>query len=301
MKKIFFVILVITTSTLFSVNNRESGNIYYEETFSSYGVEEFETDLSVEDLYIYFHNDDSILVDISGYAPGDDIMEFLDFGVDKSSFYIESLPQNFFGFTNYSIKIEVTLPSSYISYYNIQSSTGELYIDTPIEVRDFKAQSSTGDIFLESIKGDSVAIETSTGEKEIGEIITGDLYLKSSTGDNRLGNIRAGKGRIKASTGKSYISSYIGELEYSASTGDVEIENFDSGELSIDTSTGEVMVRLSQNSGWDIDLSTSTGDIDSSLPVMVVGKIDDDSLEGSVNGGGNRVRIKTSTGDIILR
>lgn len=301
MKKIIIPILLLVTSALFSVNNRESGNIFYENSYSGYGVDQVESDLSVEDLYINFHNDDSILIYITGHAPGDDIEDYLDFGVDGSTLFIESIPTNFFGFTHYSIKVEITLPSNYVNYYDIRSSTGEVYIDTPITPREFKAQSSTGDMFFESIKAERIAIETSTGEKEIGEIEASDLFLKSSTGDNRLGIITAEKGEIRSSTGQSFITEYQGDLKISSSTGDIEIEGFSFGELDIDTSTGEVLVKLSQDNGWDLDINTSTGDIDSSLPIMIVGDIDEDHLRGSVNNGGYRVSIKTSTGDVTLR
>lgn len=300
MRKVLISIFILFSSLLFSNANQEGSEIYYEDSFNGYSIDTLEIDLSVEELHIEFHNRDSILVYISGYAPEDDITKYLDFGIDNSSFYIESLPKMFSGFTRYSIKVELILPASFIDYYNLKSSTGNIYIDSPIAPMEFKAQSSTGDLYFESIKAKEIAIETSTGDKEIGELITSSLFLKSSTGDSRIGLIEASKGVLKSSTGEIYISSYIGDLDISTSIGDVEIRKFSQGSANIDTSTGRVYMELDE-SGYNLDISTSTGDIDSSLPIMIIGDIKDNTLKGSINGGGSPIRIKTSTGSVTLR
>jgi hypothetical protein len=48
------------------------------------------------------------------------------------------------------------------------------------------------------------------------------------------------------------------------------------------------------------DASSSGGNVDSDLPVTVRGKIKKDSLHGTLNGGGELLRLRSSGGGITI-
>ena len=53
--------------------------------------------------------------------------------------------------------------------------------------------------------------------------------------------------------------------------------------------------------GLEIDASTSGGSVDTDLPVTVRGSISKPALRGQLNGGGNRLRLRSSGGGIRIK
>lgn len=301
MKKINLIFFLILATGIFGNNNFESGSFYYEETFKSSGVDTLYTDLSTEELKVLYHEENRIDIVVTGDAPSDDIDDFIDIGTDLHGFYIETKYRGINIFDDYDLNIEVVLPINQFNIFEIKTSTGNIFIDEKTVLHELKIESSTGDIFLESIEANEVVLISSTGEKEVGEIICDTAIIKSSTGDNKFGNFICDTGSIKGSTSDLYINNALGELTVSSSTGRIEIEKSDSGDLDIRTSTGDVTLGLVSNSGYSLNLTTSTGDIETDLPIEVVGPFEENELKGTVRGGEYKVYVNTSTGDISIK
>ena len=51
---------------------------------------------------------------------------------------------------------------------------------------------------------------------------------------------------------------------------------------------------LPDTSAFELDARTTSGDIDSSHPITVTGRIAKNTLRGSVRGGGHRLAVRTS-------
>lgn len=299
MKKLIILIFALSAINLFGNSNYETENFHYEGSFSSRSVDILYTDLSTEDLEIFFHNENDIKIKIYGYTSYSDIEDFLDLGVDSNSFYVDKKMTASI-FNKHKIKVDIYIPKDKFNVFDLSSSTGDIKCDSFIELQEFKVSSSTGDVYLEEIKASKVSIVSSTGEKEIGEIECDDLFIKSSTGDNKLGVIKCKRGQISGSTAELYIGESIGDINIKSSTGDIEISRHERGDLVIDASTAEIKIGLDSGIGYTVDLNTSTGDIRTNLALEIKGPFDEDKLKGKINGGGYKINIDTSTGDIVL-
>jgi DUF4097 and DUF4098 domain-containing protein YvlB len=110
----------------------------------------------------------------------------------------------------------------------------------------------------------------------------GDTKVDSSGGKLRLGNI---SGTLKAETSGGSVSAILS----SPVTGDVHLE----------TSGGNITVATPSNAALTIDAATSAGGIHSDLPITRLTS-DEDSLKGTMNGGGTKLVLRSSAGSIHI-
>jgi hypothetical protein len=171
--------------------------------------------------------------------------------------------------------IEVTVPRS----YGVNVRTGGGSVDLRDTAGAAILRTSGGDVRAKNVTG-NLELRTSGGSIEA-DSIKGDVDADTSGGDIR---VRV-DGKIKAHTsGGSVRVSLLG-----ANRG-----------ISASTSGGDVEVRLPRGTAGNVEARTSGGDVESELPVTTT-KWKDSSLEGTLNGGGERIYAHTSGGSIRLR
>jgi hypothetical protein len=66
----------------------------------------------------------------------------------------------------------------------------------------------------------------------------------------------------------------------------------------VETSGGDIDIRVPAGTGALIDASTSGGEVICDLPITMNGKLDESRIRGTINGGGEMIRARTSGGDI---
>ncbi len=197
--------------------------------------------------------------------------------------------------------------------------SNDLDVSFTIEVPhnyNIRVETSGGDVKVKGVAG-SVDGTTSGGNVEAKEI-EGKTNLNTSGGNIAAENITGGV-KVVTSGGNIYASGVTGDFEGWTSGGNVKVLDVD-GKVRAQTSGGQVTVRLrkenkgvyAESSGGDIeiamgkdvaadiDASTSGGEVVCDLPVTVQGHMDEGSIRGKVNGGGNAVRAHTSGGNIHI-
>lgn len=143
---------------------------------------------------------------------------------------------------------------------------------------DVRLETSGGDIVLKEVTG-TIATETSGGDID-GTTLTGDVNVETSGGDIDL---RAVKGKTVAST----------------SGGNVRVELLENLGIDVSTSGGNIVVRLPGAASADIEAESHSGSVNCDFPIL--GKLDDGSLHGTINGGGPKLKAETSGGNISIR
>lgn len=196
-------------------------------------------------------------------------------------------------------------------------------VDFVITVPDhFNAEihTSGGDIVVGSLTGD-VRARTSGGDMKF-DRIAGALDAATSGGNVELKETTA-RAKISTSGGDIHIDRAGGPTEVSTSGGDVVIESADQlisartsgggihavltsalkNDCLLSTSGGEVNVQVVKGAGFVLDAHTSGGDVDASGITLTIerGGLGKSRLVGSVNGGGPRLKLRASGGDITLR
>ena len=146
-----------------------------------------------------------------------------------------------------------------------------------------------------------VKIHTSGGGIEVtggGGSLDGD----TSGGGVTVRNFR-GSAHVETSGGGINLENIVGPIEGSTSGGSINAQ-FSLplvDEVKLETSGGGVTIRVVESSAFNLDAATSSGDVNTDLPITVVGKIGRGHLSGSVNGGGKPVFLRSSGGGINVR
>jgi DUF4097 and DUF4098 domain-containing protein YvlB len=162
------------------------------------------------------------------------------------------------------------------------------------------AYTSGGDVSVASSRA-SATLSTSGGDIKVGDAM-GSLSVKTSGGSI---DIRRAAADLKAHTsgGSIEIGDAGGAIDASTSGGSISarLSRQPRGDSRLSTSGGGITVRVATNVALDIDAQTSGGDVASDVPVTILGKQNDSSLNGKLNGGGPRLVLRSSGGDIRLQ
>ena len=107
--------------------------------------------------------------------------------------------------------------------------------------------------------------------------------------------------RIKSITGNVFSENFSGILETDLIAGDVELKQYH-GELLLKTISGDLDVTMNKA---DIEAKTVTGtiysDLEINLPNSSKSNSNTNKVIGTVNNGGERVKLETISGNIYMR
>ena len=178
---------------------------------------------------------------------------------------------------------------------------------------DLRVGTSDGDLRIEHVEGNILG-ETSGGDVE-GSDLTGKVKISTSGGNMRMrklsgeiametsgGDVHGEdvSGTIRAETSGGSISFLRSEgaLHAETSGGDIRVELSGNNGIDLSTSGGSILVTLPKSTTGDVSAETSGGEV--SCDFAFSGKVQEGSLHGKINGGGNRIRLETSGGDIMI-
>lgn len=172
--------------------------------------------------------------------------------------------------------IQVTVPRRYA----INARTGGGSVELRDTVGAATLKTSGGDISAKNVVG-NVQLRTSGGSIHA-DTIRGDVDADTSGGDVRLLRV---DGKIRGNTsGGNVRVSLVG-----ANRG-----------ISATTSGGDIEMSVPRGTAANIDATTSGGEITTDIPVTST-VLKDTALEGTLNGGGERIHAHTSGGSIKVR
>ncbi len=188
--------------------------------------------------------------------------------------------------------------------------------------RQFNAELATsgGDIRVGDLTG-TVKARTSGGDLDFARI-AGDLEGRTSGGDITLAEGTA-RAVLSTSGGDIQVTRAGGPTKVSTSGGDIRIDAA-TELLGASTSGGNIVARLVEAPRQDLELNTSGGDVRVTLPksaplsldagtsggsvdasgltlTLASGGMGKSKLVGTVNGGGPKLRLRTSGGNIRIR
>lgn len=196
------------------------------------------------------------------------------------------------------VGFEVTVPAEFNAV--ARTSGGDITIGDLAGKVD--AHTSGGDIKLGRIDG-RVRAQTSGGDVHLDEA-SGSADLGTSGGDIVVGHVR-GPVDAETSGGDIRVDALEGELKAQTSGGDIKarLRGKLSGDCVLGTSGGEIRVAVDRGAAFDLDAATSGGDVQAEGLTLTIerGGVGKSRLAGAVNGGGPRLKLRTSGGDITVR
>ena len=246
------------------------------------------------------------VISASNEKEADQILEKLSLTMEQSGNDVtaeakyESRPMGFHwgNWPPVSVSFEVTVPKN----FNLNLNT------------------SGGDIAAASVQG-NVRARTSGGSMKFdrvdGEIDAhtsgGDIVLKEGTARAKLGTSggdieidrAGGPTEVSTSGGDITINSVTQLISATTSGGNVRATLTEplKQDAVLSTSGGDVRVHLVKGAGFELDASTSGGDVRAEGLTITIAKggVGKSRLAGSVNGGGPRLKLRSSGGDISVK
>ncbi len=212
---------------------------------------------------------------------------------------------------------------------------GDIRIDAASS--NVSVETSSGLIKIGNAKGERVKAENHGGNVEIGqasgaveaETSSGSIIIDSAGGPVEArdagGDIRIDKARISAdvrtASGSIRIGSARGEVNARDAGGSIQIADAGAA-VDAETSSGTIDVAfltvpredcrlvvmggginasVPPSAGLTVDAESLGGSVESELPVTVQGKTRDGALKGRLNGGGPKLSLRSTSGDIRLK
>ncbi len=213
---------------------------------------------------------------------------------------------------NVSIDYQVVVPQA----TNLISHTGsgDQKIDGikgPLE-----AQSGSGDMHISSI-GSRVEAHTGSGDLQMANVngdvraragsgniqadgVAGAFDAETGSGDIGLRQTAPGEVRVRTGSGGVDLHGVHGMVNANTGSGDVSIEGTPSGEWKLSAGSGTIKLQIPREAGFDLDASTSSGDISLNHTVSVSGTISRHSIHGKAGNGGSLVEVRTGSGNIEI-
>jgi DUF4097 and DUF4098 domain-containing protein YvlB len=171
-----------------------------------------------------------------------------------------------------------------------------------IEVRDLvgdlEADTSGGSIHLRDIKGNT-RVETSGGGITAANL-EGPLHAQTSGGSIETDKV-TGDMRLHTSGGGIHVREAGGRVDADTSGGSIEA-SFSRGNArggTLESSGGGITVAVDPSVGLSVDARGNS--VSTDLPLTVQGEYRRGSLRGTLNHGGESLRLRTSGGSVRIR
>lgn len=197
-----------------------------------------------------------------------------------------------------SVSFEVTVPKNY--HLNLNTSGGDIAVASLNG--NVRARTSGGNLKFDRIDGE-IEAGTSGGDITLAEG-TARAKLNTSGGDIEVDRA-GGPTEVSTSGGNIVLRSVAQLISASTSGGDVHavITEPLKQDSVLGTSGGDVDVEVVKGAGFQLDASTSGGDVKASGLTITLeqGGSGKSKLVGAVNGGGPRLKLRSSGGDITVR
>ena len=153
----------------------------------------------------------------------------------------------------------------------VTQSRGDLSIDT-----------GSGAVSVSDVRGEQVSIETGSGEVTATDVRTSQLSVETGSGDIRASNLMASAVELETGSG--------------AVTADVSGEVWN---VNVETGSGDITLRVPPTLGAEVDIETSSGDIETDFEVAVT-RHARDHMTGRIGDGRGKIEIETGSGGIKL-
>ena len=194
-----------------------------------------------------------------------------------------------------AIDYEITVPASTA----VQAHSGSGNVEVAGVSSGVQAQTGSGDIRLRDLGGRQQA---HTGSGNIrAENVSAPFDAQTGSGDIEASLTGTGDVDVQTGSGRIQVKGVKGGVHARTGSGDIEADGSVAGPWQLHSGSGNIRLAVGSNSGFNLDLHTSSGSIHSELPITVQGSMGNHELKGKVNGGGPTVEVSTSSGDVEIK
>lgn len=166
--------------------------------------------------------------------------------------------------------------------FNVDFTSGAGNVSITDIVGAVDGETGAGNLILTEVRG-PVDISTGSGNISLRQVL-GRVDLQTGAGNIELKNV---EGELSAQTGAGNITA--------------EIERQPKSRTELQSGAGNVTVTLAPSVRVDVEATASVGSASTDFPLKVEGSWMTKSFEGSINGGGPEILMRSGVGNVTLR
>lgn len=273
-------------------------DVVIDETFKVNAGESLEIDVAHSDVDIRTGSDTVVHVRVeTSNDAGRAFFEHLNYSVEHQGdvVSITTNPQGNWNRRGGGINVFVTVPEEFNA--NVRISHGDLEID---QMRGRLAYDlAHGDVSAESLSGSSLRLQSAHGDLDVDRISSEKAQIRAAHGDINVGSLSAADFEADVQHGDIDIERAEGFARVSGSHSDIRVGFIKMAGGSISSSHGDIDIVAPAGISADVDFSG--GDIEIASGHSFQGTLRDKRAEGRINGGGAKLEVKTSHGEISFR
>ncbi len=188
--------------------------------------------------------------------------------------------------TNLNGRLSVDAHSAPVSASGI---TGDLTIDvgsgsvqvTQVE-GNLSVDTGSGMVEVSKFKGNTLSVDTGSGDVTGTGMQASEISIDTGSGDIRLSGLTAP--RLNFETGSGAVTADL--------RGPIR-------SLNVETGSGDVAIAAPASLGAEVEIETSSGDVETDFPLQVT-RHASDHLVGKIGDGQGRIAIETGSGEVRL-
>ena len=147
---------------------------------------------------------------------------------------------------------------------------------------DLNVDTGSGSVEVSRYRGTSLSVDTGSGDVTGTDITGEDVSIETGSGEIRLSGVTAPS--LSLETGSGGITADLRQ---------------DIRSLQAETGSGDVAIRAPASLGAEIDIETSSGDIETDFPMQIT-RHGRDHMVGTIGDGKGTIAIETGSGGIRL-
>lgn len=181
----------------------------------------------------------------------------------------------------------------------IKSTSGKIVIDL-LRVEELDVSTISGGINIEDLKGNDVTLRTTSGKISVRKVVSDELKMNSISGKLEIEEIKADDVFLDTTSGSIIVSNAENDtMDISTLSGRIEYTlEEQKGDIQLNSTSGDVDLEIKKNPNGKLDLRSTSGDVNCTYEVSDVSVKKDNKLKGTVGNGKYDIEIKTISGDI---
>ncbi|MEO8089546.1 MAG: DUF4097 family beta strand repeat-containing protein [Gemmatimonadales bacterium] len=172
---------------------------------------------------------------------------------------------------------------------NATNTRGELEIDVgsgPVQVTqsrgDLSVDTGSGGVTVSDVRGEQISIETGSGDVSATNLNSKELSISTGSGNIEVTSLTAPQVALETGSG-SVTADLSGEI----------------WSVKVETGSGDVTLKVPPTLAAEVDIETSSGDIETDFEVAVT-RHARDHMTGRIGEGGGKIDIESGSGGIKL-
>jgi DUF4097 and DUF4098 domain-containing protein YvlB len=268
------------------------------ETFETPGPVTVALQVMSGDIEVVVDDVPRTTVEISGYAkdelPRVSCDPMPDGGYRVS---VEHKPKKFWGIRfsfGGGLEIRLTVPAG----TTVDGSSGAADLDATGTLAALAFRTGSGDLHFDDVTGD-VQLSCASGDIE-GRSVGGHLAFKGASGDIDVGSVGSGA-TVRSASGDIKIGRLDGTSLITVGSGDIDLRQVGPGSVNVRAISGDLHVGVREGLGVWLDVSSTSGDVRSTLEAARRGDADPELPEleltlSTVSGDIDVTRVPASVG-----